>query len=65
MKNLVRILVWTLVALVMQQSIFLYIENVYLAADVKIEAEKVEEKETPKVKNLNEIDIKDGIGDVS
>ena len=65
MKNLVRILVWTLVALVIQQSIFLYVENVYLAADVKIEAEKVEEKETPKEKNLNEIDIKDGIGDVS
>lgn len=65
MKNLVRIVIWTLVALVIQQSTFLYIENVYLAADVKIEAEKVEEKETPKVKNLNEIDIKDKIGDVS
>ena len=65
MKNLVRILVWTLVALVIQQSILLYVENVYLASDVKIEAEKVEEKETPKEKNLNEIDIKDGIGDVS
>ena len=69
MKNLVRILVWTLVAVVIQQSIFLYVENVYLAADVKIEAEKVEEKveekETPKEKNPNEIDIKDGIGNVS
>jgi len=65
MKSLVRILVWTLVALVIQQSIFLYVENVYLAADVKIEAEKVEEKEIPQKKNLNEIDIKDGIGDVS
>ena len=65
MKNLVRIVVWTLVALVIQQSIFLYVENVYLASDVKIEAKKVEEKETPQKKNLNEIDIKDGIGDVS
>ena len=65
MKNLVRILVWTLVALVIQQSIFLYVENIYLASDVKIEAEKVEEKEIPKEKNPNEIDIKDGIGDVS
>ncbi|MCE5220679.1 MAG: hypothetical protein LLF98_05255 [Clostridium sp.] len=65
MKNLVRILVWTLIALVIQQSIFLYVENVYLASDVKIEAEKVEEKETLQKKNLNEIDIKDGISDVS
>lgn len=65
MKNLVRILVWTLVALVIQQSIFLYVENVYLASNVKIEAKKVEEKEIPKEKNLNEIDIKSGIGDVS
>ena len=40
MKNLIRILVWTLVALVIQQSIFLYVENVYLASDVKIEARK-------------------------
>lgn len=65
MKNLVRILVWTLVALVIQQSVFLYVEKVYLAADVKIEAKKVEEKEIPKKKNLNEVDIKNGIGDVS
>ena len=65
MKNLVRIVVWTLIALVIQQSIFLYVEKVYLATDVKIEAEKVEEKETPQKKNPNEIDIKDGIGDVS
>ena len=69
MKNLVRIVVWTLVAVVIQQSVFLYVENIYLAADVKIEAkkveEKIEEKEIPKEKNPNEIDIKDGIGDVS
>jgi len=65
MKNLARILVWTLVALVIQQSIFLYVEKIYLASDVKIEAEKVEEKEPPKQKNPNEIDIKDGIENVS
>ena len=65
MKNLVRILAWTFIALVIQQSIFLYVEKVYLATDVKIEAEKVEEKEVPKEKNPNEIDIKDGIGQVS
>ncbi|EHI99434.1 hypothetical protein CDLVIII_2836 [Clostridium sp. DL-VIII] len=64
MKNLVRIIAWTLMALVIQQGIFLYIENVYLASDVKIQAEKVEEKETtPEQKN--EIDIKNGVDKVS
>jgi hypothetical protein len=65
MKNLIRILVWTLIALVIQQSIFLYIENIYLSSDVKIQAEKVEEKETPKQNNPNEITIKEGIDQVS
>lgn len=65
MKNLIRILVWTLVALVIQQSIFLYVENIYLASDVKIEAKKVEEKEIPQEKKLNEIEIKDGVEQVS
>lgn len=67
MKNLIRILVCSLIALVIQQSIFLYVEKVYLAADVKIEAQKVEEpvKEVPKKKNPNEIDLKDGTLEVS
>jgi len=65
MKIFIRILVWTLVALVFQQSIFLYVENIYLASDVKIEVKKVEEKEIPKKKNVNEIDLKAGIGEVS
>lgn len=65
MKNLIRILVWTLVALVTQQSIFLYVEKIYLASDVKIEAKKVEEKEIPQEKKLNEIEIKDGVEQVS
>ena len=65
MKNLIRILVWTLVALIIQQSIFLYVEKIYLASDVKIEAKKVEEKEVPKEKKLNEIEIKDGLDQVS
>jgi len=65
MKNFIRILVWTLIAIAIQQSIFLYVENKYLAADVKIKAEKVEEKEIPKAKNINEIDLKDGTDDVS
>jgi hypothetical protein len=65
MRNFIRIVVWTLIALIIQQSIFLYVENIYLASDVKIEAEKVEEKESPKNKNLNEISIKSQLGDVS
>ncbi|WP_297427615.1 hypothetical protein [Clostridium sp.] len=65
MKNLIRILVWTLVAVIIQQSIFLYVENVYLASDVKIQAEKVEEKEVPKQNKPNEINIKDGVEQVS
>lgn len=65
MKNFIRILACTLIALSIQQGIFLYVENVYLALDVKIEAEKVEEKEVPKKKNPNEINIKDGLGSVS
>ncbi|WP_026886123.1 hypothetical protein [Clostridium beijerinckii] len=65
MKNLIRIVVWTLVAIVIQQSIFLYVENIYLASDVKIQAEKVEEKETPKDNKQNEINIKDGVSKAS
>lgn len=65
MKNLIRIIVWTLVALVIQNSIFLYVENIYLGSDVKIQAEKVEEKETPKKNNDNEINIKNGVDKVS
>jgi hypothetical protein len=64
MKTCIRILVWTFVALVIQQSIFLYVEYKYLSTDVKIKAEKVEEKEIPKVENPNEIDIKGGLYDV-
>lgn len=65
MRNLIRILVWSLIALVIQNCVFLYVENIYLSSDVKIQAEKVEEKEPPKQNNPNEISIKDGIDHVS
>ncbi|AVK46552.1 hypothetical protein AXY43_00155 [Clostridium sp. MF28] len=65
MKNLIRIVVWTLIAIVIQQGIFLYVENIYLSSDVKIQAEKVEEKETPKDNKQNEINIKDGVSKAS
>jgi hypothetical protein len=65
MKNFIRILIWTLVAIVIQQSAFLYVENIYLASDVKIDAEKVEEKKAPEEKKLNQINIKDGVDQIS
>lgn len=65
MKNLIRVFIWTLIGIVIQQSIFIYIEKVYLASDVKIQAEKVEEKETPKENKPNEIDLKSDIDKVS
>lgn len=66
MKNLIRILIWTFVAILIQQSIFMYVENIYLASDVKIEAQKVEEKkEAPKEKKQNEIHLKDGVEQIS
>lgn len=65
MKNLVRIVVWTLVALVIQQSTFWYLENVYLATDYEIKAEVVEEKEEKPQEEKEEIQIKSGIENLS
>lgn len=65
MKNLLRIVVWTLVALVIQQSAFLYLENVYLATDYEIKAEKVEENEQEPEEDNEEIAIKSGIKNLS
>ena len=65
MKNLLRIVVWTLIAVVIQQGAFLYFENVYLATDYEIKAEKVEEKEEEPKEEKEEIAIKDGIDNLS
>ena len=65
MKNLLRIVVWTLVALIIQQGIFLYLENVYLATDYEIKAEKVEEKEGEPEQEKEEIQIKNKIDKLS
>ena len=65
MKNLLRIVVWTVVALVIQQSIFLYLENVYLATNFVIKAEKVEEKEEEPEEEKEEIPIRIGLESLS
>lgn len=65
MKNLLRIVVWTLVALIIQQGVFLYLENVYLATDYEIKAEKVEEKEGEPEQEKEEIQIKNKIDKLS
>ncbi|MGN0145459.1 MAG: hypothetical protein ACI398_10765 [Clostridium sp.] len=60
MKNLLRIVIWTLAALIIQHGAFLYLENVYLATDYEIKAEKVED-ENDKPEEKEEIMIKDGV----
>ena len=65
MKNLLRIVVWTLVALIIQQSAFLYIENVYLATDYEIKAEKVEENQKEPEEENEEVAIKTGVEGLS
>lgn len=63
MRKIKRRLMWFIIALILQQSIFLYIENVYLGTDLNIKAEKVEEKENSADKKT-EIDIKKGLNEV-
>lgn len=66
MKNILRVIVWTLLAVVIQQSIFLYLENVYLATDYEIKAEKVEEEKPEEPQEVNEeIALKDGVENIS
>ena len=48
MKILKKLLICLCVALIVQQSVFIYIENVYLGANSDIKVEKLEEKEIKK-----------------
>ncbi len=58
MKIFIRIIVWTLMALSIQQGAFLYIEYFYLGGDVEITATKVEDKKKEDEKfNPNEFPI--------
>jgi hypothetical protein len=62
MKNIKRRLMWFLLALILQQCIFLYFDKVYLASDLNIKAEKVEDEDNVADKKT-EIDIKKGINE--
>jgi hypothetical protein len=59
MRNIKRRLTWFAIALIIQQSVFLLVDKVYLASDLNINAEKVEEEENVSDKK-SEIDIKTG-----
>lgn len=63
MKKIKRRLMWFIIALILQQSIFLYVEKVYLSTDLNIKAEKIEEKENLSDKKT-EIDIKKGLNGI-
>ncbi|GKX67775.1 hypothetical protein [Inconstantimicrobium mannanitabidum] len=63
MKNLKRIIVWSLIAIIIQNAIFLYVENVYLSTDLKIKAEKVEDSKDVNVKDM-EVSLKSGIENI-
>jgi len=63
MKKIKRKLMWFIIALILQQSIFLYVEKIYLSTDLNIKAEKVEEEENVADKK-SEIDIKKGLNEV-
>jgi len=57
-RNLVRILIWTGIALLMQHGIFLYIENIYLDTDTEITVQKVDEEPVKEVEEENQNEIK-------
>lgn len=66
MKNIIRIIVWTLIALVMQNGIFAYFEYFYLGGDVVINATKVEDnKKDVDEDNTDGISIKSGVKDIN
>lgn len=60
MKNLKKIIAWTAIAIVIQHTIFLYLENVYCSTDINTRAEKVETQER-KNNDKMEIEIKPGV----
>jgi len=63
MSKTKRRLMWFTIALILQQFIFLFVENVYLGTDLNIKAEQIQEKENLADKKT-EIDIKKGLKDV-
>lgn len=63
MRNIKRRLMWFSIALIFQQSMFLFVDKVYLASDLNIKAERVEEEENIADKK-SEIDIKTGVSKI-
>lgn len=63
MRKIKRKLMWFTIALILQQSMFLFVDKVYLASDLNIKAERVEEEENIADKK-SEIDIKSGLGKI-
>lgn len=63
MRNIKRRLTWFAIAFILQQSIFLFVDKVYLASDFSFNAEKVEEQDNQADKKT-EINIKNGIDEV-
>lgn len=63
MRNIKRRLMWFSIALILQQSMFLFVDKVYLASDLNIKAEMVEEEENIADKK-SEIDIKTGASEI-
>lgn len=64
MKKLKKIIAWTVIAIIIQQTIFLYLENVYCSTDISTRAEKVETKEHEDNDKM-EIEIKSGVTNVT
>ncbi|MBK1811761.1 hypothetical protein JHL18_14145 [Clostridium sp. YIM B02505] len=53
MKKFRVFLLWTAIALVIQNGVFLYFEKVYLGGDTTVKAEKVEKKKVSNMKDIN------------
>lgn len=64
MKTFIRIIILTLVAIIIQQSVFFYIENIYLDTDANITVEKVDESNEEKDEKKEEICLKNNVGEV-
>lgn len=63
MRKIKRKLMWFAIALILQQSMFLFVDKVYLASDLNIKAERVEEEENITDKK-SEINIKSGVSKI-
>lgn len=63
MRNIRRRLTWFFIAFILQQSVFLFVDKIYLASDFNFTAEKVEEQDSS-IDKITEINIKSGVDEV-